>query len=183
VIINVTEKLEWINSLPSELAAQELQQCCGSKRWAEQMLEGRPYQSLEDLFEKANDIWWSLEPGDWLEAFRSHPKIGEKKAATAVSAQSQKWSGQEQAGISNASPETVDSLATLNRAYEQKFGFIFIICATGKTSAEMLSALRERLENDAAAELPIAAAEQSKITELRLKKLVSGPLSGTLSPT
>lgn len=179
----MTEKLEWLNSLPSELAAHELLQCCGSKRWAQQMVEGRPYASLEVLIEKANAIWWSLEPEDWLEAFRSHPKIGEKKAATSVSAQSRKWSGQEQAGISAASQEIIDSLATLNRAYEQKFGFIFIICATGKTSAEMLSALRERLENGVAAELPIAAAEQSKITELRLKKLVSGPLSGTLSPT
>ena len=178
----MTEKLEWLNSLPSELAVQELLQCCGSTRWAQQMVESRPYPSLEALIESAYDTWRSLAPDEWLEAFRSHPKIGEKKAATSVSAQSQKWSGQEQAGVSNASRETVDSLATLNRAYEQKFGFIFIICATGKTSAEMLSALRERLENDAATELPIAAAEQSKITELRLKKLVSGPLSGTLSP-
>ena len=178
----MTDKLEWLNSLPSELAAQELLHCCGSKRWAQQIAEDRPYESLEALIERASDVWWSLEPHDWLEAFRSHPKIGEKKAATSVSAQSQQWSGQEQAGINNASQEAVDSLTTLNRAYERKFGFIFIICATGKTSAEMLLALRERLENDAAAELPIAAAEQSKITELRLKKLVSGPLSGTLSP-
>jgi OHCU decarboxylase len=179
----MTERLNWLNSLPSDLAAQELLQCCGSKRWAQQMAEGRPYESLEALVETAGNTWWSLQPDDWLEAFRSHPKIGEKKAAASVSVQSQKWSGQEQAGISNASPESVDALATLNRAYEQKFGFIFIICATGKTPAEMLSALRERLENDVEAELPIAAAEQSKITELRLKKLVSGPLSGTLSPT
>jgi OHCU decarboxylase len=179
----MTTKLDWLNSLPSELAAQELLQCCGSQRWAQQMAESRPYTSLATLIESANNIWWSLAPDDWLEAFRSHPKIGEKKAATSVSVQSQKWAGQEQAGVSNASQETVDSLATLNRAYEQKFRFIFIICATGKTSAEMLAALRERLENDVAAELPIAAAEQSKITELRLKKLVSGPLSGTLSPT
>ena len=100
-------------------------------------------KSLETLIANANDIWWSLEPDDWLEAFRSHPKIGEKKAAEPVSDQSRQWSGQEQAGVSNASRETVDALAALNWAYEQKFGFIFIICATGKTSEEMLAALRE----------------------------------------
>jgi OHCU decarboxylase len=122
---------------------------------------------------RANDIWWSLDPEDWLEAFRSHPKIGEKKAAAPVSDQSRQWSGQEQAGVRNASQETVDALAELNHAYEQKFGFIFIICATGKTSEEMLSALRQRLDNDPATELPVAAAEQSKITELRLKKLIT----------
>ena len=150
-----------------------LLQCCGSKRWAREMVLAQPYQNVETLIAKANDIWWSLGAEDWLEAFRSHPKIGEKKAAAPVSDQSRQWSGQEQAGVSKASQETVDALAALNHAYEQKFGFIFIICATGKTSEEMLSALRQRLNNDTATELPIAAAEQSKITELRLKKLIS----------
>src|ERR1051325_5154317 len=168
----MTHDLAWLNTLPFGEAAKELLQCCGSKRWAQVMVNRRPFQSLETLIKTANDVWWSLQPDDWLEAFRSHPKIGEKKAAESVSAQSREWSGQEQAGASNASPETVDSLATLNRAYEQKFGFIFIICATGKTPEEMLAALRERLNNEPLAELPIAAAEQSKITELRLKKLI-----------
>lgn len=167
--------LQWLNSLPHEEAVKALLQCCGSKRWAEAVASRRPYLSLETLIATANEIWWSLQREDWLEAFRSHPKIGEKKAAEQVSEQSRQWSGQEQAGVSNASRETVDALAALNWAYEQKFGFIFIICATGKTSEEMVAALRQRIENDAAAELPIAAAEQSKITELRLKKLVSSP--------
>ena len=167
--------LEELNSLPHEDAVKALLQCCGSKRWAEQMAEMRPYASLEALIASANNTWWSLQKDDWLEAFRSHPKIGEKKAAEAVSDQSRAWSGQEQSGVSNASRETVDALAALNWAYEQKFGFIFIICATGKTSDEMLATLRQRIENDAETELPIAAAEQSKITELRLKKLVSSP--------
>jgi OHCU decarboxylase len=164
--------LAWLNALPAEEAAKELLQCCGSKRWAQEMVNHRPYQNLETIVKTADDIWWSLQPDDWLEAFRSHPKIGEKKAAESVSAQARAWSGQEQAGTSNASQEAVDSLATLNRAYEQKFGFIFIICATGKTSEEILSALRERLGHDPAAELRIAAGEQNKITELRLKKLI-----------
>jgi OHCU decarboxylase len=165
--------LESLNSLPSGEAEQALLQCCGSTRWAHEMANARPYGSLESLTHTASDVWWSLETGDWLEAFRSHPKIGEKKAAAGVSAQSREWSGQEQAAVNNASRDTVDTLATLNQAYEQKFGFIFIICATGKTSDEMLSALRDRLDHDTATELRIAAAEQSKITELRLKKLVN----------
>jgi len=155
-----------------DLDEKTLLQCCGSKRWAREMAQARPYQNVETLIAKANDVWWSLEAEDWLEAFRSHPKIGEKKAAVPVSDQSRQWSGQEQAGVSNAPRETVDALAALNHAYEQKFGYIFIICATGKTSEEMLSALRKRLDNDPATELLLAAAEQSKITELRLKKLI-----------
>jgi OHCU decarboxylase len=165
--------LTWLNSLTDDEATKELLQCCGSKRWASATATGRPYDSLEILLATADDIWWSLNPNDWLEAFRTHPKIGEKKAADKVSAQAQQWSGQEQSGVGNASNKTIDSLATLNHEYEQKFGFIFIICATGKTSDEMLAALRERLTHDPAAELPIAAAEQSKITALRLKKLLT----------
>jgi len=165
--------LEWLNALPPEQATKEFLQCCGSTRWAEGVVSQRPYASIESLLTAARDTWSSLSESDWLEAFRSHPKIGERKAAASVSEQSQQWSGQEQASVATASQETVESLANLNCAYEQKFGFIFIICATGKSSAEMLSALRERLENDPATELPVASAEQSKITELRLKKLVN----------
>ena len=139
-----------------------------------QMADARPFDDLTNLVKQANEIWWSLDRDDWLEAFRSHPKIGEKKSAETVSAQSRQWSGQEQAGVNSASTETTNALTTLNLTYEQKFGYIFIICATGKTSGEMLAALRERLEHEPAEELPIAAAEQSKITELRLKKLLTG---------
>jgi len=165
--------LAWLNSLTPEEAAKELRQCCGSRRWAEQMSNNRPYSTLESLITHADRLWWSLTPDDWLEAFRSHPKIGEKKASDKVSAQSSQWSGQEQAGVSSASQDTVDSLESLNRAYEQKFGFIFIICATGKTSEEMLEALQDRLQHDSDTELRLAATEQAKITELRLKKLLT----------
>jgi len=165
--------LAWLNSLTAEEAAKELRQCCGSRRWAEQMSNHRPYSTLESLITHADQLWWSLTPDDWLEAFRSHPKIGEKKASDKVSAQSSQWSGQEQAGVSSASQDTVDSLESLNRAYEQKFGFIFIICATGKTSEEMLEALQDRLQHDSDTELRLAATEQAKITELRLKKLLT----------
>ena len=164
--------LEHLNALSAAEAANELLKCCGSKRWADAMTRRRPYPSVEDLTLTANKIWWSLERSDWLEAFRSHPKIGEKKAAEAVSQQSQKWSGQEQAAVQTASQETLDSLAHLNQQYEARFGFIFIVCATGKSADEMLALLRQRLQNDISTELPIAAAEQAKITEIRLKKLV-----------
>ena len=91
--------LTWLNSLTDDEATKELLQCCGSKRWASATATGRPYDSLEILLATADDIWWSLNPNDWIEAFRSHPKIGEKKAADKVSAQSQQWSGQEQSGV------------------------------------------------------------------------------------
>jgi allantoicase len=165
--------LAWLNSLTTEEAAKELRQCCGSKRWAEQLSNDRPYSTFDTLITHADRLWWSLTPDDWLEAFRSHPKIGEQKASDNVSAQSSQWSGQEQSGVSSASQSTVNSLASLNRAYEEKFGFIFIICATGKTSEEMLAALKDRLQHDSDTELHLAAAEQAKITQLRLKKLLT----------
>lgn len=165
--------LTWFNMLSDAEAADELLKCCGSKRWAHHVASGRPYDTVEELLAAASDIWWSLESDDWLEAFRSHPKIGEANAAEPVAQQSRAWSSEEQGGIANASPETSDELARLNREYEQKFGFIFIICATGKTPEEILSALRERLKNDSAVELQVAATEQNKITELRIKKLLS----------
>ena len=169
------QDVAWLNSLTAAEAAKELLQCCGSKSWATQVVNARPYESVSDLVARANEIWRSLDHDDWLEAFRSHPKIGEKKSAEIVSAQARQWSSNEQAGVNTASTETTDALATLNRAYEQKFGYIFIICATGKTSGEILDALRVRIDHDAEEELPIAAAEQSKITELRLKKLLTSP--------
>lgn len=165
----------WLDELSVNEATAELLKCCGSQRWASQMVAARPFGSFSVLSGKANDLWWALEPGDWLEAFRGHPKIGEKKAATPASAQAQHWSGQEQSGLQNAAQTTVEMLARLNGEYEAKFGYIFIVCATGKSSEEMLTILRERLNNEAAKELPIAAAEQAKITELRLRKLVGGP--------
>ena len=165
--------IAWLNSLTADEAAKELIQCCGSRRWASQVSNDRPYPSLDNLITHAHQVWWKLTSDDWLEAFRSHPRIGEKKASDKVSAQSQQWSGQEQAAVSNASQRTVDSLAELNRDYEKKFGFIFIICATGKTSGEMLAAIQERIEHDSDTELLLAAAEQAKIIELRLKKLLS----------
>lgn len=164
--------LAWLNELEAEEARKELLKCCGATHWAEAVEQKRPYRNLEELLARANEIWWSLTASDWLEAFRSHPKIGEKKAAQNVAAQSQQWSAQEQRGVHDATTDAINKLARLNRDYEEKFGFIFIVCATGKSSDEILALLERRLQNEPAAELPIAAAEQAKITELRLRKLL-----------
>ena len=163
--------LERLNSLPSNEAESELRKCCGSKTWARQVSEARPFLSLDQLIEGSDRIWKALEPQDWLEAFRSHPKIGEQKAAQGTAAEARAWSAQEQAGTRAAAPETMQALAAGNREYEHKFGFIFIVCATGKSSEEMLASLRRRIENDREMELRVAAEEQRKITQLRLEKL------------
>jgi len=128
------------------------------------MAEGRPFQSLAELLETGDRIWWSLRPEDWLEAFAAHPRIGEKGS---------RWSEQEQAEARGADAETLAALVEANRLYESRFDHIFIVCATGKTAAEILALLRERLPNDPDAELRIAAEEQRKITHLRLEKLLS----------
>jgi allantoicase len=167
--------LDWLNQLSSTEAINEFLKCCGSRSWATQMTERRPFNNFEHLSAEASKCWWNLKGDDWLEAFRSHPKIGEKKAAEAetVSDQSRVWSGQEQSRLANASEKVLSELATLNEQYEKKFGFIFIVCASGKSSDEMLAILKTRLSNHQTAELPIAANEQEKITQLRLKKLIS----------
>lgn len=165
--------LDHLNQLSGHQAQTEFLKCCSSQRWARAMTEARPFASEPKAFDVANEIWWSLSKEDWLEAFRAHPKIGEKKAATAQSQQAQNWSSQEQAGVASASANTVAELAKLNRDYENRFGFIFIVCATGKSSEEMLGLLRGRLLNDVSTEIRIAAEEQSKITRLRLEKLLN----------
>lgn len=161
-----------LNSMLSREAEAEFSKCCGSTNWAQQMVTARPYNSLDELVSDAARVWWSLDSQDWLDAFHSHPKIGEKKAAAATAVEAQKWSEAEQSGIAGAEHETLRALTELNQTYEEKFGYIFIVCASGKSSEEMLAILRERLENNLVDELRIAAAEQAKITELRLRKLV-----------
>ena len=136
------------------------------------MTAARPFADVGELLTKADSIWWSLNAEDWHEAFRAHPKIGEKKAAAAQSEEARKWSAQEQSGIRNAAAGTMAALAAGNQDYEQRFGFIFIVCATGKSPEEMLAILKGRLQNDAETEMGIAAAEQRKITSLRLEKLL-----------
>jgi OHCU decarboxylase len=159
--------MSW-NDLPPEEAEAAFLACCGSRAWARRMAEGRPYAEGEALLEAADRIWWSLAPGDWREAFAAHPQIGEKKSAG--DAQFRRWSEQEQAGVESAEEALLAELAEANRAYAERFGYIFIVCATGKSAEEMLGLLRARLGNDSETELCLAAEEQRKITRLRLLK-------------
>lgn len=137
------------------------------------MTGARPFENMDALLKEADRACGSLDQEDWLEAFSAHPKIGEKKAAAAQSEQAQRWSSGEQAGVSDATTNTLAALAAGNLEYERRFGFIFIVCASGKSSAEMLATLTRRLQNSQETELQIAAEEQRKITRLRLEKLVS----------
>jgi OHCU decarboxylase len=166
-------RLNQLNELSSEPAEAEFLKCCGSTSWSQAMTAIRPFKSIDDLLAKADSVWWSLDQEDWLEAFRAHPKIGEKKAATVQSEQAQSWSAQEQSATSGAATEVMRALAEGNREYELRFGFIYIICATGKSSEELLKILNARLKNNAEIELRNAAGEQRKITRLRLEKLLN----------
>jgi OHCU decarboxylase len=165
--------LDQLNRLSQSQAEEEFLKCCGCRKWAGTLTAARPFASTDDLTTKAESIWWSLNEAEWLEAFRAHPKIGEQKAAAAQSEQARGWSTQEQSGVQEAAAETKAALAAGNREYEKRFGFIFIVCATGKTSDEMLEILNERLQNTAATELRAAAEEQRKIMRLRLEKLLN----------
>jgi OHCU decarboxylase len=171
--LKTISKLASSNSLTTDEAEKEFLKCCGSKRWAERLIAERPFESLADLIAKADRIWWSLEPRDWLEAFRSHPQIGEQKAAAATSEQAKRWAEAEQSGVGSAAAQTIQALADRNKEYETKFGYIFIVCASGKSSEGMLAILSSRLGNNPDEELRIAAAEQAKITKLRLQKLLA----------
>lgn len=165
-----------LNGLPTDRAEADLLTCCGSTAWARRMAAARPFAGTDALHEEAERIWWSLHPSDWLEAFGAHPRIGERKPAAAdasAAGDDAAWSEEEQAGARGAARETLDRLAEANREYEDRFGHIFLICATGRSADEMLAALTDRMGNDPDTELRIAAAEQIKITHLRLEKLLS----------
>lgn len=167
------DALRRLNELPPAAAAAELLECCGSTRWAMEVAEQRPFRDAQELYERADQVWWRLDAEDWLEAFRAHPRIGERKAARETGEDSRRWSGEEQKGAADAARTTLEELADLNREYEQRFGFIYIVCATGKSAEEMLVILKERLGNDEWRELRVAAEEQRKITRLRLEKLLN----------
>ena len=168
-------RLEDLNALDPDDAVRELLQCCGSSRWARQMAGARPFASAGELMASADRCSGSLERADWLEAFAAHPKIGAGSGDGPRGAR-QDWSAQEQAGVASAAVATLQRLANLNRDYEARFGYIFIVCATGKSAAEMLDLLERRIGNDPETEIRIAADEQRKITRLRLTKLLDGRL-------
>lgn len=155
-----------LNTLSRESAERELSRCCGSARWAAAVAARRPFTDVEQLCRVGDEVWWTLEGGDWLEAFARHPRIGERAGG---------WANDEQAGARGASAKTLQRLSELNHDYERKFGHVFLISATGKSADEILAQLEKRISNDLTTELKIAALEQSKIMRLRVEKLFSPP--------
>lgn len=164
--------LRRLNALSRRQAEAELRKVCGSSKWVASMVDFLPYSSIDALFAASDRVSSSLGETDWLEAFLHHPRIGENAAKAAEARHARGWSEREQSGMDRASQEARAALAELNREYEAKFGFIFLICATGKSAEEMLAQARARLANARDVELGIAVGEQRKITTLRLEKLV-----------
>jgi 2-oxo-4-hydroxy-4-carboxy-5-ureidoimidazoline decarboxylase len=156
---------------PAEEARQLLTICCGSSAWVWRMLRRRPFMRTDRLLALAREEWFGLTHTDWLEAFAHHPAIGDRDALARRFAGTAHLSEREQRGVADAPAGVLDQISAGNHAYHEKFGYIFIVCATGRTAAEMLELLRARLKNDAATEVGIAAEEQAKITELRLRSL------------
>ena len=165
--------LDELNRLPEAEAYSHLEQCCISKTWISKMIADRPFASEDDLITKAADIWYNnCTPEDFKEAFTGHPKIGDVDSLKKKFAHTKAWAGDEQAGVGEASDEVIRELAEANRQYEEKFGYIFIVSASGKTAGEMLAILKSRLRHDETSEIRIAMNEQHKITAIRLAKLV-----------
>jgi len=156
---------EHLNALPEDGVRTALTRCCASRQWVKRMLAGRPYASDGALFAAAEREWWALDRSDWLEAFAAHPRIGEQPSDT--------WAQQEQSGVKRAGSDLTLALREENQTYERRFGHVYLVCATGRSAAELLQDLQRRLANDPGKELRVAAGEQAKITHLRLEKMVT----------
>lgn len=161
-----------LDEMPESTAADVLADCCGSSQWVTEMLSARPFGSRDAVLSAADRIWTSLDASDRLEAFKHHPRIGEQAGAVSQGELGSAWSAGEQAKVASASENVLQALAAANQQYEQRFGYIYIVCATGKTPGQILELARQRLRNDAATELRVAAEEQRKITRIRLQKLL-----------
>jgi 2-oxo-4-hydroxy-4-carboxy-5-ureidoimidazoline decarboxylase len=157
-----------IDGATAQGARAMLLAACGSARWADRMLDHRPFGGREALLARAREVWFGLDEQDWLEAFREHPQIGDRESLRRRFPATHRRARREQAGVDDAGNDVREALAAGNRHYLDKFGYIFIVCATGKTAEDMLALLRARLGNDPGVEIAIAAEEQAKITALRL---------------
>ncbi|WP_425614026.1 2-oxo-4-hydroxy-4-carboxy-5-ureidoimidazoline decarboxylase [Anatilimnocola sp. NA78] len=162
-----------INSLPEQAARQVLENCCAAPGWVTQMVAQRPFANDAELFAMAATIWWQLPREQWQAAFAAHPKIGDIDSLQKKYCSTANLAAGEQAIVSQATQQTLQELADYNREYELRFGYIFIVCATGKSADEMLALLKSRLPNEPDYEISIAAAEQLKITLLRLQKMAA----------
>ncbi|QJD57478.1 2-oxo-4-hydroxy-4-carboxy-5-ureidoimidazoline decarboxylase [Pseudomonas sp. gcc21] len=164
--------LEELNQLPADAALTLFRDCCAADAWARPMVERRPFHSMDALHDASRALWPTLTEADWLAAFEAHPKIGDIKSLRSRYASTEALASGEQSGAQAAPEEVLQRLKEGNEAYENKFGFIFIVCATGKSAQEMLTLLEARLPNCRETEIDIAGAEQAKITHIRLDKLL-----------
>jgi len=165
--------LDALDVLGQEAAVARLLDACGSRRWAEAMAAARPFGSHEALHAAAGRAFDALAEADWLEAFAAHPRIGAGAASGHQSAAGERWSTGEQAEMAAAAEDERRALATGNAAYFDRFGFTFIVCANGRSAAEMRALLEARLSHERAREIAIAAGEQRRITLLRLDKMLA----------
>jgi 2-oxo-4-hydroxy-4-carboxy-5-ureidoimidazoline decarboxylase len=171
--LSASMTLSDLNVLPAAARAEALGTCCGSSAWIATLNEQFPFTSSAALYEAAERIWNDLGEAHWREAFTHHPKIGDINALKEKFASTATWAAGEQGAVRQASQETLEALAAGNEAYEQRFGYIFIVCATGKSADEMLALLQARLPNEPSQEIHVAKGEQAKITRLRLEKLLA----------
>lgn len=165
--------LDELNRLTEEKATAAFTQCCAAQRWVERMVIDRPFESLAEMLEISDRIWEECDFDDYLEAFQGHPRIGDVESLAKKYANTKAWAGGEQKGVEGADRDVLERLAKGNADYEEKFGHIFIVCATGKSAPEMVGLLEARMKNDPEREITVAAEEQNKITRIRLKKLLS----------
>lgn len=163
--------VNWLNAMSADDARETMRRCCGAGSWCDAMVAARPFVDDAAITSAADAAFDAMSRDAWLEAFTSHPKIGDLSSLRMKYAGNKEWSGGEQSGVNTADDATLQDLADGNRAYEERFGYLFIVCATGKSAAEMLAILQSRLGNDPDSEFLIAAGEQRKITHLRLAKL------------
>ncbi|MCC6321531.1 MAG: 2-oxo-4-hydroxy-4-carboxy-5-ureidoimidazoline decarboxylase [Phycisphaerales bacterium] len=169
----LSDGLARFNERDHREAVKALHACCGSEVWAAAVADGRPYATVEDFFRAAQDTWFLLPEGEWLEAFAHHPRIGERKLDSARFAATAAQSAREQSGMDAATDDQRHEFEDLNARYAKRFGHVFLICATGKSAAFMLDQLRSRLVNEAHTELHTAAQEQSRITRIRLERMLA----------
>ena len=162
-----------LNNLHPAALKEALGKCCGAGAWVSQLMAVFPVKDAQQLFSEAERIWYACDEADWREAFTHHPKIGDINSLKEKFASTSQWAEGEQSSVRHTSQQVLEALASGNAQYEQKFGYIFIVCATGKSAGEMLAILQSRLQNDPKDEISIAAEEQNKITKLRLEKLVN----------
>lgn len=161
-----------LNTLSQPQLREVLKKCCSSTSWVKMMMTHFPAEDLVEILETAEETWYSCSEDDWKEAFSGHPEIGDVSALEEKFKSTAAWAGNEQSSVRQSSKETIEALAEGNRLYRDKFGYIFIVCATGKSAEEMLGLLHARMQNNPAEEIRIAAEEQNKITKLRLEKLL-----------